>query len=74
MRRLNRDDGLTVVFVSHQLNEVANYVDRMLLIDEGRHDWGPVAEVLTAEHLERIYDISVAVESVGGSSVVVVRP
>ena len=74
MRRLNRDEGLTVIFVSHQLNEVANYVDRMLLIDEGRHDWGPVAEVLTAEHLERIYDISVAVESVGGSSVVVVRP
>lgn len=74
MRRLNRDEGLTVVFVSHQLNEVANYVDRMLLIDEGRHDWGPVAEVLTAEHLERIYDVSVVVESVGGSSVVVVRP
>jgi ABC-type Mn2+/Zn2+ transport system ATPase subunit len=74
MRRLNRDEGLTVIFVSHQLNEVANYVDRLLLIDEGRYDWGPVDEVLTADHLQRIYQIPVAVERVAGSAVVVVRP
>jgi ABC-type Mn2+/Zn2+ transport system ATPase subunit len=72
MRRLNRDDGITVVFVSHQLNEVANYVDRLLVIDEGRYDWGPVEEVLTAEHLRRIYDVPVVVDRVAGSSVVVV--
>ena len=72
MGRLNRDERLTVVFVSHQLNEVANYVDRLLVIDEGRYDWGPVAEVLTAEHLERIYQVPVVVERVAGSSVVVV--
>lgn len=72
MRELNRNERLTVVFVSHQLNEVANYVDRLLLIDEGRYDWGPVAEVLTAEHLERVYDVPVVVERVAGSSVVVV--
>ena len=72
MRRLNRDEGLTVVFVSHQLNEVANYVDRLLVIDEGRYDWGPVEEVLTAEHLQRIYQVPVVVEKVAGSSVVVV--
>jgi ABC-type Mn2+/Zn2+ transport system ATPase subunit len=74
MRRLNRDEGLTVIFVSHQLNEVANYVDRLLLIDEGRYDWGTVDEVLTADHLQRIYEIPVTVERVAGSSVVVVRP
>jgi ABC-type Mn2+/Zn2+ transport system ATPase subunit len=72
MRRLNRDERLTIVFVSHQLNEVANYVDRLLVIDEGRYDWGPAAEVLTAEHLERIYQVPVVVEKVAGSSVVVV--
>lgn len=72
MRRLNRDEGLTVVFVSHQLNEVANYVDRLLVIDEGRYDWGPIAEVLTADHLRRIYQVPVVVEKVAGSSVVVV--
>jgi ABC-type Mn2+/Zn2+ transport system ATPase subunit len=72
MRRLNGDEGLTVVFVSHQLNEVANYVDRLLVIDEGRYDWGPVGEVLTAEHLRRIYQVPVVVERVAGSSVVVV--
>lgn len=73
MRRLNREDGITVVFVSHQLNEVANYVDDLLLIDEGRYDWGPVEKVLTAEHLQRIYDVPVAVDRVAGSAVVVVK-
>ena len=72
MRRLNRDEGLTVVFVSHQLNEVANYVDRLLVIDEGRYDFGPVEEVLTADTLKRIYQVPVVVERVAGSSVVVV--
>ena len=72
MRRLNRDEGLTVVFVSHQLNEVANYVDRLLVIDEGRYDFGPVEEVLTADHLRRIYQVRVVVEQVAGSAVVVV--
>jgi len=72
MRRLNRDEGLTVVFVSHQLNEVANYVDRLLVIDEGRYDFGPVEEVLTADHLRRIYQVPVVVDRVAGASVVVV--
>jgi zinc/manganese transport system ATP-binding protein len=72
IRRLNRDEGLTVVFVSHQLNEVANYVDRMLVIHEGRYDFGPVEEVLTADQLNRIYQVPVVVERVAGSSVVVV--
>ena len=73
MRRLHRDEGITVVFVSHQLNEVANYVDELLVIDEGRYDWGPVEEVLTAEHLRRIYDVPVVVDQVAGSLVVVVE-
>jgi ABC-type Mn2+/Zn2+ transport system ATPase subunit len=72
MHRLNRDEGLTVVFVSHQLNEVANYVDRLLVIDEGRYHWGTVEEVLTADHLRRIYEVPVVVERVAGASVVVV--
>ncbi len=72
MRHLNDEDGITVVFVSHQLNEVANYVDRLLVIDEGRHDFGPVETVLTADHLRRIYQVPVVVENVAGASVVVV--
>ena len=72
VRRLHRDEGLTVVFVSHQLNEVANYVDRLLVIDEGRYHFGPVDEVLTADHLRRIYQVPVVVETVAGASVVVV--
>jgi ABC-type Mn2+/Zn2+ transport system ATPase subunit len=72
MRRLHSEDRITVVFVSHQLNEVANYVDRLLLIDEGRYDFGPVETVLTAENLQRIYQVPAVVERVAGASVVVV--
>ena len=48
------------------------YVDRLLVIDEGRYDFGPVETVLTADHLRRIYQVPVVVEKVAGASVVVV--
>ncbi|MCL6516844.1 energy-coupling factor transporter ATPase, partial [Alicyclobacillus sp.] len=36
IRRLNRDEGLTVVFVSHNMDEVALLADRVYVMAEGR--------------------------------------
>ena len=68
--RLHDEGGLTVVFVSHLLNEVANTVDRLALLDEGRFDHGPVAEVLTDGRLSALYRTPVHVERVRGAFVV----
>lgn len=68
--RLHDEGGLTVVFVSHLLNEVANTVERLALIDQGRFDHGTVDEVLTDRRLSDLYRIPVHVERVRGAVVV----
>lgn len=70
LAELNRRDGLTIVFVSHLLNEVANTVDRLAVIDEGRFDHGPVDEMMTAGRLGAVYQVQVRVERVDGALVV----
>jgi ABC-type Mn2+/Zn2+ transport system ATPase subunit len=68
--RLHDEEGMTVVFVSHLLNEVANTVERLALIDEGRFDHGPVDEILTDARLTALYRIQVHVERVRGAVVI----
>jgi len=70
MARLHREDRLTVIFVSHLLNEIANYVHRLALIEDGRFDHGPVDDVLTSERLSALYRTPVLVERVGRAAVV----
>jgi iron complex transport system ATP-binding protein len=51
-----RDDGLGVIFTTHDPNQAARYADRALLLRAGgRLAEGPVAEVLAAERLEGLY-------------------
>ena len=63
MRRLNREQGLTVVWVSHDLNLAGQYCDRLLLLQEGalvRLD-APSA-VLQPEVIESVYRCPVLVD------------
>lgn len=56
LERLRREEGTTVVMVSHDLNLAAMYADRMLLLKDGAAvSLGTPAEVLTFETLERAY-------------------
>jgi ABC-type Mn2+/Zn2+ transport system ATPase subunit len=73
IRELHEQDGLTVLMVSHALNEVANYVDRIGLLVEGRLRLGPVAEVLTEQSLSDLYRIPVEVASFAGHRIVLAR-
>lgn len=70
LRDLHRNEGKTVVMVSHLLNIVANYASRLALIGDGGLRLGSVDEILTDESLGRIYGIPVAVRSVDGRRVV----
>jgi iron complex transport system ATP-binding protein len=68
LRRLRRERGLTVVFVSHDLNLAAELADRLLLLVEGRvAAAGRPGEVLTEESLERAYGCPVWVDKSPGS-------
>ncbi|HEX9893464.1 MAG TPA: hypothetical protein VGA78_06050, partial [Gemmatimonadales bacterium] len=64
---------LTVLMVSHALNEVANYVERIALLVEGGLRIGPVGEVLTEASLTDLYGIPVEVASFAGHRIVLAR-
>lgn len=73
VRELHDRDALTVLMVSHALNEVANYVDRIALVVEGGFRIGTTDEIMTEEALTQMYGIPVEVDSFDGHRIVVAR-
>jgi len=58
--RLNRQTGLTVVAVLHDLNLAAEYCRRLAVLDRGRlQALGPPEDVLTTEMIFRVYGVNV---------------
>jgi iron complex transport system ATP-binding protein len=63
LRRLNRDEGLTVVCVSHDLNLASVYCDRLVLLRDGRVAAdGTPSEVVTVHRIREIYGAQVLVD------------
>ena len=63
LRQLKESHGLTVVLVSHDLNLVGQYCDRILLLDNGQvARQGCPEEVIEPEVLERVYGCRVLVD------------
>ena len=73
VRELHERDKLTVLMVSHALNEVANYVTRIALTLEGAFRIGSVDEMVTQQTLSEMYGIPVQVDEVHGHRIVVAR-
>jgi iron complex transport system ATP-binding protein len=65
---LNRNDGLAIVCVTHDLNAAAEYTDHVVLMAPGgrAHAAGPPGDVITADHVEAVYGIRVAVIDTAG--------
>ncbi len=64
LRKLNRDNMLTVVMVLHDLNLAGEYCNRIIMFDEGRifKDGSP-QEVLSYQNIEKVYKTVVVVNS-----------
>jgi iron complex transport system ATP-binding protein len=64
IRRLNRDLGLIVIMVLHDLNLAGEYCNRLLLIDKGRiHRIGLPGEIFNYRDIEEIYKTKVLIEN-----------
>jgi zinc/manganese transport system ATP-binding protein len=59
--RRRREDGTAVVFVTHEINPVLPYVDRVLYLAAGRWAIGSAAEVFTSERLSELYGATIDV-------------
>jgi zinc/manganese transport system ATP-binding protein len=66
-----RGAGTPVVFVTHEVNPVLPYVDRILYLVRGRWAIGTPAEILTSEKLSELYGIPVDVVKVRDRYIVV---
>jgi zinc/manganese transport system ATP-binding protein len=73
VRELHDRDRLTVLMVSHALNEVANYVERIALVAEGGFRIGTTDQIMTEQALSDMYGIPVEVNSFNGHRIVVAR-
>ena len=63
IRGLNRDRGLTIIAVTHDINLAAHYCDRIILLKDGRVEAaGSVNEVITEEHIRKTYGTEVLVD------------
>jgi ABC-type Mn2+/Zn2+ transport system ATPase subunit len=69
-RRLHDQDGLTVIMVSHLLDDVANHAGRIAIVEQTFFQVGFVQEVLTSENLSTLYGFPVEVQSVHGRTIV----
>jgi len=63
LRRLNQDQGLTVVMVTHDLNSASQYCDRLLLLEEGHLvKTGRPEEVIRKDVLEPVYECPIIID------------
>lgn len=62
LRRLNRDRGIGIITVLHDINLAARYSDRLALLRQGElRAVGPPATTLTPELLRQVFDVEVTV-------------
>ncbi|MGW9112092.1 ABC transporter ATP-binding protein [Microbacterium sp. NPDC055683] len=73
-RRLNREHGVTIVAVLHELNHAARYADRLVVMREGAVlAEGAPSEVLTEEGVEEAFGLACRVvpDPVSGTPLVI---
>jgi iron complex transport system ATP-binding protein len=62
VERLNREEGVTILLTSHDLNLAASFCPHILLLDHGRlESSGTPEDVLTEERLHKVYHCPIRV-------------
>ena len=63
LKRMNKDKGITIVAVFHDINLASYFSDRVMVMKDGKvHGVGPPEEVITKETLDFVYDCPVFVD------------
>ncbi|MFZ2324698.1 MAG: metal ABC transporter ATP-binding protein [Ignavibacteriaceae bacterium] len=63
---LHQEKNLAIIMVSHLLTDVANYVKKLILIDNGFFQFGDIDEILSEENLKKAYSSEFAVKKTNG--------
>jgi ABC-type cobalamin/Fe3+-siderophores transport system ATPase subunit len=70
IKYLHDKQHLTVIMVSHLLDDVANHVKRLAIVQEGYFLVGNVQEVLTGATLSALYEMPVEVTHIRGNTII----
>jgi ABC-type Mn2+/Zn2+ transport system ATPase subunit len=70
INELHQGGKLTVIMISHLLDDVANHVRRIALVEPNFFQIGQVDEVLTAQNLSTLYQMPVDVHQMHGSKII----
>jgi len=63
LKQLNKENGLTIVIILHDLNTAGEYCSRLILMEEGRiYKAGSPVDVLTYQNIEAVYKTVVVVK------------
>src|SRR5271170_2712533 len=71
INRRRREANTTVIVVTHEINTILPYVDRVLYLVDGRFRIGTVEQVMTTETLSMLYQADIQVAKVKDRYVVV---
>ena len=74
IRKLHIEKNITVVMVSHLLNVVINYVEKIAFINSKEFKICDIKEALTEENLSEVYGIKVRIGNLEGEQVVMALP
>jgi zinc/manganese transport system ATP-binding protein len=72
LRRISSSEEVTILLVAHDVNPLLPYLDRVVYLAAGHALAGPVAEVITAPTLTRLYGTPVEVLRASDGRLVVV--
>jgi len=73
VRELNRERGVTVGIVLHDIAQAARYADNLVALRDGTpYDWGPPDDVVTEELLADVFEVDATVRD--GPEIVPHRP
>lgn len=72
--RLNREEGLTVVMVLHDIGQACRYSSRLMVLEEGRISReGAPMEVMTKAAIARVFGVDADMEMRGGRPSVIIN-
>lgn len=62
VKSLNRENGMTVGLVLHDISQAARYADNLVAIRDGSpYDWGPPTEIVTEDLLADVFGVDATV-------------
>ena len=70
IEKLHLKKNLTVILVSHLLTDVANYVQKLILIEKDFFQFGKIEDILSEENLRKTYASEFSVSKLDGEYII----